>query len=127
MSAGARIRCFVIETKGDGRFLRDGMPIDFDALEPGAMYFADWYQRKGPDGHHLIVKTPGGLWHVDGRANNCTRPDDREHYCWVRHGVAPDITVDKDGNTCGSGCSIGQGLDFRDYHGFLRGGWLESV
>lgn len=118
------IRCFLVEADGNGNFLRnnDGwrpmgeMPI-------GAMYYADWYPRKGPDGHHLIAKTPGGLWHVDGRASNCTLPNDDVHRCWVRHGVPPDVTVDKNGQTCGCGCSIGQ----RGFHGFLRHGELVAV
>ena len=121
-----RICCFLVEsTKRNGNFIHDGRTCTLDELPPGAMWYADWYSRKGPDGHHLIVKTPGGIWHVDGRANNCTRLDDRTHYCWVRHGTAPNITVDKAGNTCGCGSSIGQGEGYRDYHGVLRNGWLE--
>ncbi len=123
----AKIRCFLVEAKGNGQFIHADKIINLDELTPGAMYFADWYSHKGPDGHHLIVKTPGGLWHVDGQANNCTRPLDRTHQCWVRHGVAPDITVDKNGDTCGCGASIGQGKNYQDYHGFLRNGYLEAV
>lgn len=115
--------CYFVEADGKGGFFRDGHPVQ---LAPGAMYYADWYSRKGPDGHHLIVITPGGIWHVDNRANNCTRPLDDEHRCWVRHGTPPRITVDKNGDTCGCGCSIGLGPGFRDYHGFLRDGKLES-
>ena len=120
------IRCFLVEVDGKGNFLRDmdgWTPLA--ELPVGGMYFADWYERKGPDGHHLIVKTPGGLWHVDGRASNCTRPEDDQHRCWVRHGAPPDVTVDKNGDTCGCGCSIGQGPGYRDFHGFLRSGILE--
>lgn len=91
----------------------------------GAMWFADWMSTidryKGPDGRTLMVRTPGGDWLVDGVAGNCTKPDDVEHRCWVRHGEAPNITVDKDGNTCSAGAgSIGIG----GYHGFLRSGQL---
>jgi len=120
------IKCFFVEADSKGNFLRnmDGWkPIS--ELPPGGMYFADWYARKGPDGHHLIVKTPGGLWHVDGRAANCTRPEDDTHRCWVRHGVPPDVTVDKNGDTCGCGCSIRQGPGYSAFHGFLRNGVLE--
>jgi len=120
------IDCFLVEMGDDHLFHRGADTYTLESLPSGAMYFADWYQRKGPDGHHLIVKTPGGIWHVDGRANNCTRPDDTAHHCWVRHGDAPDVTVDKNGDTCGCGCSIGQGPGWRDYHGFLRNGRLES-
>lgn len=89
----------------------------------GAMWYADWLLPRcsGPDGHVLIVKTPGGDWVVDDRASNCTKPEDKEHRCWVRHGVPPEITVDKNGNTCSAGAgSIQAGR----YHGFLRGGYL---
>lgn len=118
----ADIKCFMVEADGRGGFVRDGRPVTYSEIPAGAMWFADWYKApKGPDGHHLIVRTPGGDWHVDGRASNCTRPDDNEHRCWVRHGVPPNVTVDKNGNTCGCGCSIGQG---DRYHGFLRDGYL---
>jgi hypothetical protein len=121
------IQCFFVQVDGKGKFSRDNGPWrPMDELEPGGMFWADWYQRKGPDGHHLIVKTPGGLWHVDGFASNCTRPGDWSHYCWVRHGEAPNITVDKNGDTCGCGQSIQQGFanDAGFYHGFLRNGQL---
>jgi hypothetical protein len=122
------IKCFLAEADGKGGFRWDGGDWrSINELPAGAMFFADWYSRKGPDGRHLVVKTPGGLWHIDGRASNCTMPDDKEHRCWVRHGVAPNITVDKNGNTCGCGCSIGQGENWKDYHGFLRNGELVSV
>lgn len=109
-------------------------------------------QRCGPDGRYLTVRTPGGDWVVDGRASNCDSPcvscgvpyllhfsggqhghdanacpnyeDARPHKCWVRHGDAPSITVDKNGVTCGAGAgSILAG----SYHGFLRGGRLTAT
>ncbi len=124
----SRIRCFMVTVTGNGSFMMpDGSAIAYDQLPPGAMWYADWYSRKGSDGQHLIVKTPGGIWQIDNRASNCTLPDDDEHRCWVRHGDAPDITVDKNGKTCGCGCSIGIGPGFRDYHGFLRNGHLETA
>ena len=91
----------------------------------GAMMYADWMddcpEYLGPDGKCLIVKTPGGEWYVDSRASNCTRKDDKIHRCWVRHGTPPNITVDKNGNTCAAGAgSIMMGK----YHGFLRNGEL---
>lgn len=91
----------------------------------GAMWDAWWYPAngawRGADGRALIVKTPGGEWHVDGRASNCTMPTDCEHKCWVRHGEPPNVTVDKNGRTCGAGAgSILAG----SYHGFLRQGQL---
>lgn len=106
------------------------------AAPPGAMWYADWIiaqQEKwnpenpwwhfgaGPDGHALCARTPGGEWHLDARATNCTRPTDNTHRCWVRHGEAPYITVDKNGDTCAAGAgSIVSG----SYHGFLRNGYF---
>ncbi len=110
---------------------------------PGAMWDAwwmsDWY--KGPDGHCLVVKCPNGReWMIDGRASNCDSPcaqcgqpyhvclgrapctgyqDARPHKCWIRHGTPPNLTVDKQGVTCGAGAgSIIAG----DYHGCLVNG-----
>jgi hypothetical protein len=95
----------------------------------GAMWYADWMIHgpnspyAGPDGHCLAVRTPGGEWLIDGRASNCTRKDDSVHKCWCRHGTVPDITVDKDGDTCAAG---GGSIIANGYHGFLRGGYLEE-
>jgi hypothetical protein len=69
-----------------------------------------------------MVRLPNGRdWAIDGRATNCTRPDDHEHQCWVKHGEPPNITVDKDGNTCGAGAGS---IQIGDWHGFLRDGML---
>lgn len=91
----------------------------------GAMWDAWWYGRKGPDGRSLMVKCPGDGgshdWHVDGRASNCTLKDDDVHYCWVRHGEVPDITVDKGGFTCAAGAGS---ILTPGWHGFLRNGHL---
>lgn len=96
----------------------------------GAMYFATWYEDTpsncGLDGRALIVKAPGGHdWHVDGRASNCTKPDDRVHKCWCRHGdpATGEVTVDKNGNTCSAGAGS---LLLKNWHGFLTSGWLHS-
>jgi hypothetical protein len=93
---------------------------------PGAMYFAPWLEEfagqwKGPDGHVLLVVTPGGDWCIDQRASNCTLPNDHEHRCWVRHGDPPNVTVDKNGKTCGAGAGS---IQMGNYHGFLRNGAL---
>lgn len=106
---------------GEERALREWQSV------PGGMYFAPWMSDYkdwvGTDGRSLIVITPGGAWNVDSRASNCTLPSDTEHKCWVRHGEAPEITVDKNGKTCGAGAgSIAQ----KNYHGFLRNGYLEQ-
>lgn len=97
----------------------------------GAMWFADWWlpRSAGPDGHCLVVKIPyrtdgSGTWDwmVDSRASNCTKPEDKEHRCWVRHGEPPNITVDKNGNTCAAGA--GSIMPDGGWHGFLRNGVL---
>lgn len=98
---------------------------------PGAMWDAWWYRpaKPGgyflaplPDGLSLCVTLPNGHdWYIDGRASNCTLPDDNEHHCWVRHGTPPNVTVDKNGRTCAAGAgSILAG----SYHGFLQNGEL---
>lgn len=93
---------------------------------PGAMWDADWMPAvyKNPDGRCLCVRLPNGLdWMIDGVASNCTKPGDRVHRCWVRHGEPPVITVDKAGLTCDAGAgSILSG----DYHGFLQDGVLTA-
>ncbi len=104
----------------------------------------------GPDGKSFTVKLPGGHdWCIDSRASNCDslcancgRPyfqhdqgtfeerqkacpegytDARPHKCWVRHGEAPNLTVDKAGITCGAGAGS---IVVPGWHGFLRGGQL---
>lgn len=104
---------------GDTRTL-----IDFDA---GAMWFQNWYlhfYEPGPDGNCLMCKLPGGYdWCIDGEANNCTRPGDKTHKCWVREGVPPNVTAGKNGNTCSAGAGS---IAVPGYHGFLRNGYLEG-
>lgn len=91
----------------------------------GAMWYSPWLEHEahecGPDGKALVVKTPGGDWHIDGVCSNCTKPNNKEHRCWVRHGVPPNITVDKNGNTCSAGAGS---ISIGKYHGFLRNGFL---
>jgi len=94
----------------------------------GAMWYAWWHdQFCTPQGEHaLVVKTPGGEWIIDSQANNCTIPDDRKqewHHCWIRHGRPPNITVDKQGQTCSAGAGS---IQCGNYHGFLRNGYLED-
>ncbi len=93
----------------------------------GAMWYAPWLADiwAGPDGKCLMVRLPERHdWTVDGPAANCTMPDDagqQRHHCWVRHGTPPQITVDKNGQTCNAGAgSIATGT----WHGFLRNGYL---
>jgi hypothetical protein len=99
-----------------------------DAL-PGAMWDAWWLRGLiggqvlgGPadDGRRLMVKCPNGReWFIDGRASNCTLPQDDNHRCWVRHGEPPDLVVDKQGVTCSAGAGS---IQAGDYHGFLGAG-----
>jgi hypothetical protein len=102
----------------------DGTPGDIHLREapPGAMWDADWYHEwtTGSDGKSIIVVCPdGSQWFIDGPASNCTLPNDKEHRCWVRHGVPPMLTVDKNGKTCAAG---GGSIAVKGYHGFLRSG-----
>jgi hypothetical protein len=99
-------------------------------LEPGCLYWADWYRSHDAgggcvfhdncDGRHLMATLPNGCqWDIDGRANNCTMKEDRSHRCWVRHGEPPNVTVDKNGATCSAGAGS---IQAGDYHGFLTAG-----
>jgi hypothetical protein len=115
----------------------------------GAMWNAWWCVgfQQGPDGKCLIVRMPGDHdWTVDGRASNCDSKcvtcgqpysahkdlkreqcagftDSRPHQCWIRHGAAPLLTVDKAGVTCGAGAGS---ILVPGWHGFLRNGVLEQ-
>lgn len=88
-----------------------------------AFWNHDWPMVCGPDGMSLNVRTPGGDWCIDGRANNCTMPEDNVHKCWIRHGSPKDGTlhVDKNGHTCAAGAGS---IAMPHYHGFLHNGYL---
>ena len=105
-------------------------------LKPGDLYWVSFRHEGGRcapevggwtncEGVHLHVVLPNGHhWDMDSRAANCTRPDDGEHRCWVRHGAPPDVTVNKEGNTCKAGRgSVKSG----DFHGYLTDGRLVPV
>lgn len=84
------------------------------------------WPRAGADGMAIACVCLGGRhWHIEGRASNCTRPEEQDHRCWVRQGTVGDrLTVDKNGPTCGAGAGsffMGQN---DEWHGFLRGGKL---
>lgn len=99
-----------------------GAKLSLRDAPPGAMWDAWWMPDcwKGSDGRCLCVICPNGShWMIDGRASNCTMPNDKIHRCWCRHGEPPNITVDKNGNTCAAGAGS---IQAGDYHGFLRGG-----
>lgn len=101
-----------------------GEILTLDGAGPGAMwnseYLNDNAMMTGPDGLSLTVKCPNGReWLIDGPCSNCGSPDDKVHKCWCRHGTPPQITVDKDCNTCSAGAGS---IQAGDYHGFLRNG-----
>lgn len=79
----------------------------------GAMWYADWMNMKGPDGHCLAVKTPAGDWLVDGPAASGGT--------WERTGdpLANPPTV-----TANPSIGIGKRDGGWAYHGFLRNGKL---
>lgn len=96
----------------------------FDYMDPKCPHesFGDGYKDRAVNGQFLVCVLPGGHhWHIDGRAGNCTMPDDDEHRCWVRHGEPPKLTVDKDGNTCAAGAGS---IAIPGWHGFMRDGTL---
>lgn len=132
------LKCFVVEPverSGNGkkevwRRIDTGELIEAHSywdLPVGSMFFMSWFEgiegHVGLDGKSLCVVTPGGAWHVDSRASNCTSPDDNVHKCWCRHGEIPNITVNKEGNTCTAG---GGSIQIGEYHGHLINGELTN-
>lgn len=130
-----RCKCDYIFTEGDARQIHshrlyrradNNELTTINDAEPGAMWDADWLHdipsRVGPDGKSLHVVCPGGHhWNIDGPCSNCTKPNDKVHKCWVRHGEAPALTVDKNGVTCSAGAGS---IQTPNWHGFLRNGVL---
>src|ERR1051326_6187753 len=104
----------------------------YEDAPPGALRRQDWHEEEdgsvhpgwtGTDGQSWSCKLPVGVeWSIDGRCNNCTRPNE-PHHCWVREGTAPDFNVGKAGNPCAAGAGS---IATRGYHGFLRNGYLEE-
>lgn len=114
-----QVRVENVYTRSDG-----GPETTLHDAPAGAIWDAWWWPDDDKvDGKFLVVRLPNGRdWAIDSVASNCTRPGEK-HQCWVRHGDAPRLTVDKDGDTCAAGAgSILAG----DYHGFLRDGVLVS-
>lgn len=117
------------------RRMDTGELITLPDAPPGAMWHADWMLEgvdpekcgnslRGLDGHSLVVRLPNRHdWLVDSRCSNCTMKEDNIHKCWPRHGEVPNITVDKNGNTCAAGAGS---VMVDGWHGFLRNGWLEE-
>jgi len=130
----ANIKCFLIEpVEGKERTWRrtdtgEEMILQHVSHAPvGAIWRASWLEYMpaftGADGKSYYCKTPGGEWLIDGRASNCGLPQDSEHKCWCRHGEAPNFTVDKNGKTCQAGAGS---IMIKNFHGFLRNGYLEG-
>ncbi|MES2166611.1 MAG: hypothetical protein V4458_06200 [Pseudomonadota bacterium] len=93
---------------------------------------ADDYPRAGKDGHSIFCVVAGDegyagntAWNIEGRASNCTLPDEPTHRCWVRQGtIGERITVDKNGPTCGAGAGSFFMGPRNCWHGFIRDGKL---
>lgn len=121
----SRIQCFLLSDTGrmtpfddgvsspiyrtaDGREFHVGWGIhpDVPRAPAGAMYFT----RSGG----LVVRTPGGDWHVDGPSKNGGR--------WTRSGEPPNVTANP--SILQQNPSVYCGT--REYHGFLRNGVLEE-
>ncbi len=98
------VQCFPMRFRNKEDFLSEWSKGN---IKVGAVWDAHWDKRvrKGPDGKSLVVLTPGGVWYIDERASNCTKPHDSQHYCWIRHGSAEEgnLQVDKKGHTCEAG------------------------
>lgn len=107
------------------RRVDNGQEITLNEAPVGAIWRATWFEDDpqfcGTDGKSYVCKTPGGNWCIDTQASNCTKPNDKVHKCWCRHGEAPNFTVDKVGNTCAAGAGS---IQIGNYHGFLRNGYL---
>lgn len=97
----------------------------------GAVYRATWMESrnypKGPDGCiYLCVLPDGHVWNIDSRSSNCSSPADTQHRCWLRHGQAPEFSVDKTGGqTCNAGAGSIQSP--KGWHGFLTNGFLTTA
>ncbi len=95
---------------------------------PGAIYNSWWNPPmwSGKDGLSLTARCPDGHdWPIDGKASNCTMPEDQNHRCWIRHNSNGAITVDKgpSGDNADSTCAAGGGsIQTKNWHGFLRNG-----
>ena len=93
----------------------------------GDMWWVDWNDKSGCycdwdncEGKYLVVVLPNGVtWNSHGRASNCTKTDDHTHRCWILHGEPPNITVDKDGETCAAGAGS---IVVGNWHGYIRNG-----
>lgn len=94
------------------RASHDSKLYTLDDVPVGAMWDAWWFDHhKGPDGKCLVVKTPGGEWMIDSKA--------QDGKGWTRNGEPPNLTVTP---SIGIGAE-GKGQPWK-YHGFLTYGYL---
>lgn len=108
------------------RNMTTGEELPSPDLPVGALWaVAGGSYKSKSDGLCVVCRLPGGHnWYIDGRASNCTLPEDRKHRCWVRHGtVGEPVTVDKDGRTCRAGAGSIR-VDDIQFHAYLRNGEL---
>lgn len=142
----ARIQCSLVmlvnERRVDGKLVFDLMRENDDSIvvtgvpgispdgshppPPGSMWwdpFPEWPVPGGRSftkGSCLMLMTPGGPFNLDGRAPDCSLPNDMVHRCYRRKGRPPNITLGKGRPTCGANEIISVG----DYRGFLWDGEL---
>lgn len=101
-----------------------------EALPAGAIWWSDigkrnWFWDNKDRDEHLYCKIPGNHdWNIESRCSNCDKPDDRMHRCWIWSGTVPNITVGKNGNTCGAGAGSVWGSMPDGWHGWLKDGKL---
>lgn len=112
-------------------FQRNFYDTDSGNPEPGDLYYLKWhepgkcwYWDEQCQGMHLHCILPNNFgWDIDSRASNCTKPEDKTHRCWVRHGDPPNVTVNKAGHTCEAGAGS---IMVPGWHGFLTNGQLNG-
>lgn len=134
---------FMVREDGqEGRWVRRELPA-------GAMFYPCWLQPTAEEpnrplgfaeptnGKVLSVICPENQdgtgtaeWIIDSYCSNCDRKGER-HHCWCRHGVPPNITVNKtppdDLGTCNAGAGSIWIKMPHGWHGFLVDGWLRST
>lgn len=101
----------------------DDHTVEYDeqTMPAGAIRWADWMPTMSGIGGWIVRLPDLSDWTPDRRASNCTMPDDDVHRCWVIHGEAPMLHVDKDGVSCAAGAGS---IQTGKWHGFLRHGQL---
>lgn len=113
----------------------EGTPIIEGEMQPGDCFYATWlhdndrcfYWTDCTTPHLTVILPPDHHpWDTSGRANNCTKPNDDRHRCWVVHGDPSKgeiVTVDKNGVTCEAGAGS---IATPHYHAMLQGSVLRQ-